>query len=115
MSALLYLTQGPTKIVTAGSRQLIQNALDVTEYRHLALLLEVLAFVGTDYEIVVMTGMQLDTEDGWIELGTFGTRTLEDSFPLNLSDALRSIRWEVKGLTGSTPHVTFVISGVGRS
>lgn len=115
MSALVYLTKGPTKIVTAGSRQLIQNAIDVSAFRHIVLLLEVLAIVGGgSYEITVLTGMQLDTEDGWIELGTFGSQTTADSFKVNLADALQYIRWEVKTLTGSTPHVTFVISGVAR-
>ena len=115
MSALVYLTQGPTKIVQAGSRQLIQNAVDVSAYRHVSLLLEVLAIVGGgNYEIVVLTGMQLDTEDGWIELGSWGSKSVDGEWKLDIAEPLRYLRWEVKTLTGTTPHVTFVISGVAR-
>ena len=117
MSALVYLTNGPVKIVTAGSIQLIQTAVEVTAYRHVALLLEAIRLVGTSptYEIVVKTGMQLESEDGWVELGTWGSKTAEGDFKLEVTDPLRYIRWEVKTLTGAGAEVTFVISGVARS
>ena len=117
-AGVIFLTNGPTKIVIAGSTQLIQTAVDVTAYRHLALLLEVVRFAGTaspTYEIVIITGNQLESEDGWVELGTWGSKSIEDDFPLNLTDPLRYIRWKVKGLTGTGPEVTFMIGGVGRS
>jgi hypothetical protein len=116
MSALIYLTQAPTKIGLAGSRQMIQNAVDVSAYRHISLLLEVLAYVGApgNFEVTVITGMQLDTDDGWIELGTFGSQSTDGQWKVDLTDALRYIRWEVKAITGSSPTITFVISGVAR-
>jgi hypothetical protein len=115
-SALIYLTKAPTKIGLAGARQLIQNAVDVSGYQHITLLLEILALTGTTptAEIVITTGMQLDTEDGWVELGTFGSKNIDGAWKLNMSDALRYIRWEVKALGGTSPLVTFLISGVGR-
>ena len=117
MSALIYLTNGPVKIVQAPSTQLINTAVEVTGYRHLALLLEAIRLVGTSptYEIVVMTGMQLESEDGWVELGTWTLKSVEGDFKLDLTNPLRYIRWQVKQLTGAGAEVTFMIGGVARS
>ena len=117
MSALIYLTNGPVKIVQAPSSQLINTAVDVSAYRHVSLLLEAIRLVGTSpqYEIVILTGMQLESEDGWVELGTWTLKSAEGDFKLDLTDPLRYIRWQVKQLTGAGAEVTFLIGGVARS
>ena len=59
--------------------------------------------------------MHLDTEDGWVVAGTFAVvNTTITAQKLRVTELLKYIRWEVPGLTGTTPAVTFLITGMPR-
>ncbi len=82
------------------------------------LLLYVAALEGTGgptATVRIITGMQLDSEDGWVVAGTFATvNTTNTAVKMRVPELLKYIRWEVSGLTGTTPAVTFLISGMLR-
>jgi hypothetical protein len=81
-----------------------------------ALELELQVLEGTDVEVRVVTGMQCDSEEGWVEVDRFvptsapvgaapSVARRKPFFPL-----LRYARWEVLSSTSAT----FLIHGVGR-
>ncbi len=117
MTSELQLTPQPVR-TTVATKQPLQQAVNVSEYDIADLLLYVPALEGTaspTATIRIITGMQLDTEDGWVVAGTFNVvSTTNNSQKLRVSELLKYIRWEVSGVTGTTPAVTFLISGMLR-
>jgi hypothetical protein len=108
------LTERPVR-TTDIDVQPLRVAVQVGGYAALDLTLQVLE--GTDVEVRVITGMQCDTDDGWVEVDRFvptsapvgaapSVATRKVFFPL-----LRYARWEVL----SSTDATFFIHGVGRS
>jgi hypothetical protein len=108
------LTERPVR-VTDVEVQPLRVAVPVAGYAALDLTLQVLE--GTDVEVRVLTGMQCDSEEGWVEVDRFvptsapvggapSLATRKCFFPL-----LRYARWEVLSSTSAT----FLIHGVGRS
>ncbi len=117
MASEFNLTPQPVR-TTVVTKQAIQQSLDVSEFDIADLLLYVPALEGTSSPtatVRVITGMHLDTEDGWVVAGTFAVvNTTITAQKLRVTELLKYIRWEVPGLTGTTPAVTFLITGMPR-
>src|SRR5262245_46692022 len=103
------LTEAPVRVIDVDdSSQPLRCVLDVQGYTALDLQLRV--FDGTNVEVRLLTSMQDDSDDGWIEVDRFvptsaGSTCRRTFFPL-----LRYARWEMlTGFPGS-----FLIQGVGR-
>jgi hypothetical protein len=78
----------------------------------------VLGLEGTapTFDVEIQTGMQLDTEAGWVTLATFPSVTSGPAILLrSLRGMLRYLRWNVTDLGGTSPVATFLIDGVARS
>lgn len=65
----------------------------------------------------ILTGMQRDTEDGWVELVAFAAVSSSNTFEAKHSSnqMLRYIRWELVSLSGSSPAAVFAIHGMLRA
>lgn len=111
MPAEIYLATEPVTVTAVGKQALVQ-AIEVTRYKSLALLLRALAVTGGSVTIRVITGMQKDTFDGWLTLGTFTATSVAVSEQLNLSNPLKYVLWEVSAMTASS--ATFTIQGIAR-
>jgi hypothetical protein len=103
----IVLTERPIR-TTDIDIQPLRLAVPVAGYAALDLELQILE--GSDVEIRVLTSMQNDSEDGWVEVDRFvptsaGRAVRKPFFPL-----LKYVRWEVLSVTDAT----FVIQGVGR-
>ena len=108
MPQLVYLTDKPVR-VTAAQKQDLRLAVDVGAVDELDLLLTV--HEGSSVSVKVITGMQLETDTGWVTLATFSALSATDSEKQNLVNLLRYIRWEVT----SSGDATFMLSGMARS
>jgi hypothetical protein len=74
--------------------------------------LELTVYAGTSVSIEIWTGMQTESEDGWVKLGSaFTSTTAVASTMSTFTNPLAFIRW--KCVTSGTN--TFMINGVGRS
>jgi hypothetical protein len=112
------LTPQPIRL-TATGRQLIQQSLNVSSFDQGDFLAFVSVLEGTSSPTAtlrIITGMQMETEDGWVVAGTFSVVSASNSaLKLNVTGLLKYIRWELSGLTGTTPAVTFTIGGMLRN
>ncbi len=117
MATEFTLTPQPVR-TTVATKQPIQQSLDVSRFDIADLLLYVAALEGTSSPtatIRIITGMQIDSEDGWVVLGTFSVVSVTNTAQaLRVTGPMKFIRWEVSSLTGTTPAVTFLISGMLR-
>jgi len=108
------LTPQPIR-VTNAAKQPLNLALDVSDYDEINALMGLLALVGSSSGVTIrlITGMQVDSEDGWVTLVTFSAQTTANSFDLQnaTTGLLRYIRWEVLSLGGATA-VTFMNNGM---
>jgi hypothetical protein len=107
MADIIELTDKPIRN-TAATIQELRLALDVGSYDELDLLLTM--YEGTSIVIEVWTGMQTETEEGWVLAGTFTTLSAQGEAKMNVKNFLRFLRW--KHVTAST--ATFLINGIGR-
>ncbi len=117
MASEFTLTPLPVR-TTVATKQPIQQSLEVARFDLADALLYVAALEGTGGPTVtirIITGMQIDSEDGWVVAGTFAVvSTTNTSQKLRVDGLLKYIRWEVSGITGTTPAVTFLINGMLR-
>jgi hypothetical protein len=111
---LIALTGYPRRVTTADSDEL-RNALDVSEFDELDLLLHVLAFeAGTaDVTMAVDTAMQKESDDAWVTAATFTAVTSAPSYEvMNVSGLMRYARFRVHSI--DTAPASFTIMGMGR-
>lgn len=119
MATEFNLTPQPIRLSALG-KQALDQALDVSDFDSISALVGVMALEGTgplDATIRLITGMQKDTEDGWVPLLTFNIASSAPFFDdKHVQDKLlKYIRWELSGLSGTTPAVTFNIQGILRT
>ena len=110
-SSLIYLTEKPVRITAAGKQDL-RLAVDVGNVDEADLLL--VLYEGTDVDVKVTTGMQLDTDVGWVTLVTFTRLSAVNSEKKHLVEMLRYIRWEIT-FGGASTNATFMLSGIART
>lgn len=110
------LTTGPFRAI-AVQKQDLRLSLDVSGYDEIDILLGVVQISGGGSATVrIITGMQLESDDGWVVAGTFNSVSTTNSWEkINIKNFLRYIRWEVSVLSGSSPTVTFVLPGMLRA
>lgn len=113
------LTPQPIRL-TAPGKQNLDQALEVGDFDSISALLGVLSLEGTagpSATVRIITGMQKDTEDGWVPLLTFDAQTAANKFDdKHVQDKLlKYVRWELFDLSGTTPAVTFNINGMLRA
>ena len=91
-----------------------KGALEVTAYTGADLLLSVLGVTGGGTATVsIITGMQTDTDDGWVNAGSFNAVTGANFHDkLHVKELLKYIRYEVTGMTFT--DITLQIGGVLR-
>lgn len=113
------LTNGMMRAAANGTIQPLAEALDVSAYDILDLVLWVGAlegtFTGSGLVITIITGMSKETEDGWVPLQSF-TGVTASNIPqkLGFTGLLRYVRWKVTGFTGGTA-AAFSITGMARN
>lgn len=114
------LTPQPTRQSTTATQD-IDEVLDVLSYDQLDLFLQAYSLEGTSSPtavIVVETSMQRESDDNnlWKTLVTFATINGSNQADKQTatSGVLRYIRWRITTLSGSSPAITFVITGAGR-
>ncbi|MGZ5152773.1 MAG: hypothetical protein ACXWC5_22355 [Burkholderiales bacterium] len=117
MATEITLTPQPIRL-TAAARQALYLAVDISPFDSLDLE-AVCVFEGTATNAIVniYTGMQLDTEDGWVLAGAVNSLsgTGQQIARLNIPGALlRFVRWDISSLGGATA-ITFFIRGMARS
>jgi hypothetical protein len=117
------LTPQPIRVTSTGFQPLYL-AMDISGFDQLDILSGVMTLEGTSspsVTVAIWTGMQAQTDDGWVTLVSFPSVNQPDKYqklvvaPALTTGALRYIRWKVTALTGTVPAATFFISGVGRS
>jgi hypothetical protein len=99
--------------VTAAQRQLLAQAMEVSDFDSVHALLTALNFSGTSYTGRIITGMQKETETGWVEALTFGSQTTTGQWAGPSVVLLKYIRWEISAFNGTT--LTFFINGMLRT
>lgn len=116
MPASLSLTGGVIR-VTANTVSDLRNALDVSEFRSLDLLLDAIVLEGTSSPtavVEILTGMQRETDQGWITVFAFNTVNASQGKELKQAlSFLRYIRWKVT-LMGTNSVLTFSVGGMGK-
>ena len=117
MADQIILTPQPIRLAATG-KQALAAAVEVSDYPKLVLQIVVPALEGTSSPtatIRIITSNQKETEDGWTVVGTFSTvNAAAFSDVIEITKHVKYIRWEVSGLTGTAPAVTFMIAGYGR-
>ena len=116
MAIEFHLTK-PVARVTATGKQPLAEALDVSAYDYIDAELGVHSLTGTDITVEIITGMQKDTESGWVPLLTFTSVTQNDIFEpmstVGTGKMLKYIRWNVSIFTAPTAAV-FSVWGMLR-
>lgn len=119
MADIIHITDKPVRVGSIGAQEL-RLAKEVLAYDELDLVLRVLSLEGTagpNVTIELQTGMQLDSEEGWVQAAAFSniddTETPSEE-KANVKNFLRYLRWNVTTLGGTDPFATFTIVGVGR-
>ena len=99
--------------VTSTTIQALINALDVAAYVKLNLLLGCIEYTGSGSIVVeIWTGMQRESEDGWVQLGAFSAKSTSNTWELkDFAGMLRYVCWKVTAMGGTS--ATFTITGLG--
>lgn len=117
MATEIDLTNGVIR--TTSSVNTVQNlsqAVDVSRHDQLDLLLHVVGIVGSasTFTVSIISGMTLETEDGWPTLASFSSvTTVNGVATLNVPRLFRYVRWKVTALEGAT-SVSFTVRGMAR-
>lgn len=93
------------------------QAVDVSKGDQVDLCLHVLGVEGavTVFVVALITGMSLESEDAWVEAGTFASNVTPNlAEKKNFTGLLKYVRWKVKTITGGTA-VTFSVRGMLRN
>jgi len=119
MADILTLTAQPIRYPTASGVgfQPIYLATDISSYDFLDMEAGIVGVEGpvTGFTLELWTGMQNQTDDGWVSVGALVTGTTANTwtkanFPNSL---LRFVRWKVTVITAGTA-VTFFCRGMAR-
>ncbi len=94
----------------ASYTQELRLALDVLDYDELDLVLSVFE-ASANLTGKVITGMQLDSELGWVDVDTFTAAGASSAPKKNFKNLLRHVRYVI---TTATVTTSFSISGIGR-
>lgn len=101
--------------------QPLSQSIPIIGFNQLDVLFGILAFTGgaTSAVVSLWTGMQSDSNDGWVQLYSFGSVGLNDWQKAAIGPAyglLAYARWKVISFAGgSNPRsVTFALRGLGR-
>ncbi len=117
MAKEVNFTDGVIRVLAAGTTQLIAQAIDVSAYDQLDLMLVLVGYEGSapsGFTPVIIGGMQRETENCWVTLGTFGALTAANTAGvLNVPRLFKYGRWSVPPFTGATA-VSFAIRGMAR-
>jgi hypothetical protein len=120
MADIVTLTHQPIRYTTAAGAgmQPILMATDVGGYDFLDLEGGVVANEGSvsAFTLDIYTGMQAQTDDGWIQVGSslITAATTNTWYKQNYaSGLLRYVRWRVTTITSGTA-ITFFIRGMAR-
>jgi hypothetical protein len=110
MAGLVQMMSAPVRIGVQNELQDLRLAVNVAQYDTLDLLLNV--YEGSNVAIQIWTGMQVESDEGWVLLGSaFPTVTTAPGSKLaTFTNPLAFIRWKMTN-TGNT---TFMITGIGR-
>jgi len=101
--------------IVSNKTQPFEQALDVSDYDELDLLLGVVGFEGVNPSVTVsiLTGMCNRTDDGWVVLATFDPITQPNVWvPKNIKGLLKYLRWQVTNFAGNS--ATFTLRGMAR-
>jgi hypothetical protein len=117
--AEIVLTTDPIRL-TAATRQERYLAADISAYDRLDVQLYVPVVEGTNPVAIfrLLTGLTIQTDlDAWTEVCRFAPVTVDNTEQLRRIDGplLNFLRWELVSLSGTSPAVTFVIRGLGRT
>ena len=106
------LTPVPVMLAAAGKMALSQ-AVETSDYDVVVATASVLALVGSSPNVTLrlIGSMSKDSEDGWIELATFGPATAPTTLLLRGDKLLRYLRWELVVNSGTLTSVTFMVQG----
>jgi len=117
MAAVINLTNGAIRVI-ANTKQPLHEAIDVSAFDSIDLLLSAYTLEGTSSpqaQVQILTGMQKDTEDGWVSAFAFATTTTAPTFTKDhITGLLRFVRWEVLNVSGTNPALTFALNGMAR-
>jgi hypothetical protein len=122
MADVITITPQPVRYLTSAGTGLqpIYLALDAGAYDFLDLETGVVSVEGavTAFTLDLYTGMQTQTDDGWVQVVTLSSATTSPTWTkVNVpatTGLLRYLRWRVTTITGGTA-VTFFIRGMGRA
>jgi len=119
MATEVNLTDGSIRATTAAGSvtQSMSQAVDVSKGDQADMVLHVLGNEGgvTVFVVALITGMSMESEDAWVELGTFASNvTANLAEKKNFTGLLKYYRWKVKTITGGTA-ITFTIRGMVRT
>ena len=89
----IVLTPYPVRVAGGTDKQALRLGREGSGFPEFQLALSV--YEGSDVEVRILTGMQAESELGWIELGNFLVSKAGDSRSQVFYDPLRFLRWEV--------------------
>ena len=118
MATEFTLTARPILVSSATTTQPLKDALDVSHYDEIDAVCTIDAIVGSgSLSIHLLTGMQRESETGWVELLAFTNSNLNAAGKSEVKNAstklLKYLRWEVTDLNSAT-SITFDIGGMLR-
>ena len=110
MADIVTVTQKPVRHSIA-EKQNLRLAVDVSAYDELDLLLTVYESTGGSITVKIITGMQIESDVGWVDVASFTATAANAANKGNFKNFLRFIRYEL--ITAGTT-TTFLVNGVGR-
>jgi hypothetical protein len=117
MASEIFLTDGVFRATATLLEQPLAQAVDVSNYDQLDLLLHVAGFEGTPtgFVVSIISGMNMETNDGWVVMPTSfnGVITPNGTAILNVPRLFKYVRFRVTTLTGASA-VYFTIRGMAR-
>ncbi len=118
MAHAIILTRLPVRVTVSGTTMALSESIDVSDYDMGEFLLQLLALTGTNpaIQIDIITGMQKESEDGWVIWASFTSQASAPAMERKTADRpFKYIRWKVTTLSGTTPIATFYIDGMVRT
>ncbi len=117
MATELMVTDGVVRITANGAIQALYQAVDVSRFDQVDLLIWLNGLEGTVTSVTVsiLTGMSLESEDGWVTINSFAALTTANTADKKaFTGVLKYIRWKVTAVTG-TGAASFNIRGMARN
>lgn len=106
----IYLTLAPVRATGTG-KQALKDSATVSRWKGGMLILRIVATEGSpSITVRVITGMNTEQEEGWVEVGAWSAQTTVTSVKFAVSDLAKFLRWEVTAFSGTA--ATFTIEGM---